>query len=389
MQLPSIRKIFKKIGYVMMGVGLFLLLLFYVFFGSFYYFQTLAVIALLIAFVPIITINYMEYRRIKAIELYLADFLRNVSESIRSGMTLERAMDSASCGHYGPLSEEMKITSAQISWGISFEEALERFSNRINSKLVRQALLIILESYKSGGEVADILETVSTDIRLLKEVETKRKGELQIYVVSTYFIFFLFLAIIIVLSKSFLPATPQLGALSSIVGGTAPTITEEEYKTFFFHLVLIEAFFAGILCGQMGEGRIIAGFKHSFILVVISLLTFQFALAPEPFANKIATEILKLPSGTEMVSTEAPYTLFSDVTSAQIAEIVKAAAKEKKTAGFEQLEAKNIFFSKGDCKPCEREDITLETGFLLVKRPAKIYYTIASRKGNYVITIRG
>src|SRR3989338_2227133 len=78
------------------------------------FFQTLLIVDLLGVFTPIIVLNYLNYRRTKLIEAHLPDFLRDVAESNRSGLTLEKAIESAAKGQYGPLTEEMHIVSAQI-----------------------------------------------------------------------------------------------------------------------------------------------------------------------------------------------------------------------------------------------------------------------------------
>ena len=354
------------------------------------FFQTLLIVDLLGVFTPIIVLNYLNYRRTKLIEAHLPDFLRDVAESNRSGLTLEKAIESAAKGQYGPLTEEMHIVSAQISWGIPFEDALLKFSQRVESKLVRQIALIILESYKSGGAIADILETVSTDVRTLKEIETRRKSELQVYIISIYFIFLLFLAIIIVLSKTFLPATPQLNNIASILGGTVSKVSEEEFKTFFFHLSLIQAFFAGLISGQMGEGSVTAGFKHSFILIIVTLASFQLFLSPEPLASKVADEVLKLPPSASGFSTvEQAFTVFTDTSSAEIAKIVKERSTDRKLQGYEEITAANFFFTSTDCKPCTAGDITVQGSVVVVKKPTKVLFSLSNRKGFYTITIRG
>ena len=378
----------KNLVYAVSGIGIVMILATVALLMNSVYFQTLFVVSLLVTFTPLIVLNYVEYKRVKLIELFLSDFLRDVAESNRSGMPLERSIESAAEGSYGPLTEEMRTVSSQISWGVPFEDAMLKFSKRTKSKLVQQTMLIIVESYRSGGDIADILETVSSDIRTLKDIESKRRSDLQIYVISTYFIFFLFLAIILVLSKSFVPATPQLNNVAQIVGGTVSKVSEEDFKTFFFHLSLIEAFFAGLVSGQMGEGSITAGFKHSFILIVVTLLSFQIFLAPEPFASRLASDIARLPPTTMSASSaEMPYTLFSDTTSQEVATLVKEAVKDK--PGWEEFSEKSITFTYSDCKPCDSGDLVVQNNFIIVKKPTKVMYRLSVNQGQYSIGIRG
>jgi len=379
----------KNIIYMVTGIGVMMILLTVILLFNSMYFQTIFVVSLLVTFTPLIILNYLDYRRVKMIEMYLADFLRDVAESTRSGMPFEKSLESAASGNYGPLTEEMQIVASQISWGVAFEDCLLKFSKRVNSKLVQQTVIIIVESYRSGGDIADILETVSADIRTLKEIETSRRSDLQIYVISTYFIFFMFLAIILVLAKSFVPATPQLSSVAQIIGGSqGSTITEAEYITFFFHLSLIEAFFAGLVSGQMGEGSITAGFKHSFILIVITLLSFQIFLAPEPIAVRIANEIVRLPPSTmSATSAELTYTIYGDTSADDIAARVKDATKDKPE--WKDFSKDAISFTYSDCPPCEKGDIIVQSSLIMVKKTTAVKYSVSAAQGKYIVQIRG
>ena len=62
-------------------------------------------------------------KRVKQIEDRLPDFLRDVAEAGRFGMTLADAIVVASSGRYGSLTPEIKKMAAQIEWGVPANEA--------------------------------------------------------------------------------------------------------------------------------------------------------------------------------------------------------------------------------------------------------------------------
>src|SRR2546426_1078723 len=62
-------------------------------------------------------------REIKLIERRLPDFLRDVAEAGRFGMTLAEAIVVSSGGRYGKLTPEIKKMAAQITWGVPATEA--------------------------------------------------------------------------------------------------------------------------------------------------------------------------------------------------------------------------------------------------------------------------
>lgn len=357
------------------------------------YFETVAILAIIATGMPFVVTQYLAYKKSKEIEEYLPDFLRDVAESIRAGMPLTKALENATHGTYGGLSGEMKITSAQISWGVPFEEAMRRFAKRVKSRLVRQAVLIIIEAHKSGGEIADVLETVSTDIKTLKSIEQERKSKLKVYLVSMYFIFFLFLGIIVTLTQSFIPATPQLNEAAGILGGNPSSVSEEDFKQFFFHLCIIQAFFAGLIGGQMGEGSAVSGIKHSIFLVLVTIVIFQFLLPTATLEQKIGGVIIRTPiTASKMESSTTPFTIFKTTTSNDVIEEIKRQAGDaERLEPYTRIKASQITFeAEINCPPCERGDISVSESSVVVNKQSRITYAmLMTGQGTYKIIIGG
>jgi len=90
-----------------------------------------------------------------------------------------------------------------------------------------------------------------------------------------------FLFVVGVLTTQFLPVLahintsglPTSGALAGI--GSIPIAT---FNRLLYHACLIQAFFSGLIAGQMGQGSIAAGVKHSCVLLIIALIVFNFVL---------------------------------------------------------------------------------------------------------------
>ncbi|MDY6959490.1 MAG: type II secretion system F family protein, partial [Halobacteriota archaeon] len=50
----------------------------------------------------------------------------------------------------------------------------------------------------------------------------------------------------------------------------------EFYYRIFFHAALIQGLCSGFVAGQMGEGKVLAGLKHSLIMLTIAYVIFTF-----------------------------------------------------------------------------------------------------------------
>ncbi|RZN62795.1 MAG: type II secretion system F family protein [Methanonatronarchaeia archaeon] len=243
---------------------------------DFWYLDDILIFTFIIILMPPGLLSYFKKRKIKKMEAEFPDFLRDIAESNKSGMTLTRAVQTAAKGSYGALTPEVKKMSNQISWGISFSESLKRFSERLNTPLIKRSVSLIQEAKKAGGSVSETLEAASKDAKEVKALESKRQGEMATYIVIIYVAFFVFLGVVLVLHNSFIPIMEDVagGGGGGGIGMIPEDFESEVYSRLFFHVSIIKGFFAGLVAGKMGEGEIVSGIKHSLILVLISYIVF-------------------------------------------------------------------------------------------------------------------
>src|SRR5213080_2470868 len=156
-------------------------------------------------------------REIKQVERRLPDFLRDVAEAGRFGMTLAEAIVVSSGGRYGKLTPEIKKMAAQISWGVPATEALRLFSERVKTPMVGRVVSIIVKSSDAGGDVADVLTMVSHDAKETQLTEDERRITMSTYSAVIYISFLVFIVTIWILNATFLPKMREASA--SLTGG--------------------------------------------------------------------------------------------------------------------------------------------------------------------------
>ncbi len=88
----------------------------------------------------------------------------------------------------------------------------------------------------------------------------------------------MFLFVIAILVSSFLSTMATAGAAAAAAGahGFMGKIDLFVYKRLFSHAAMLQGFFSGLVAGQMGEGRFIAGLKYSAIMLIVAWITFRF-----------------------------------------------------------------------------------------------------------------
>jgi flagellar protein FlaJ len=223
----------------------------------------------------------MRVRRIAKIDAIFPDFIRDLAESRRAGMTFTKAILFASKGNYGILTPEIQKISQQVSWGGSVTEALIAFSKRVNTKSIRRTISLIVEASNSGGNVADVLDVAAKDAREIKMLEAERRTNMASYVVVIYVGMFVFLAIVLILCTSFIPA--MVGGegnrgMAGLMGGGGGGISQKDISGMFYLACLVQAFGSALVAGVFEDGQFSSSIKHIFIMVLLTWLSFKMLL---------------------------------------------------------------------------------------------------------------
>jgi len=224
----------------------------------------------------------------EAVEKRIPDFLRDVAEAGRFGMTLADAIVVASTGRYGKLTPEIKKMAAQIQWGVTASEALRLFAERMDTALVNRVVAIVIKSSDAGGSVADVLTMVAHDTHEEQLSQAEREIEMSTYLAVIYISYFVFLVTIIILNVTFLPKIRIAGMAvarsaeaaglgsSSVRGMSLDVGIIPQIEVAFFLASMIHAVGDGVMAGVLQNGRVSEGLKHSFILIILGILILTF-----------------------------------------------------------------------------------------------------------------
>ncbi len=268
----------------------------------------LVFLSVLVIIGPYLIKKYLDYSWMKSLEDQFPNFLRDLSESQRAGMNLIQALSSAADSNYGKLTPEIKRMVNHYTWGVPFERIIEIFISRTkDSELMTRSMRIIKEAYASGGNITSTLESVSRDVSVIKDAEKERKTSLGQHVMIMYAIFFMFLIIVLALTKILVPMFKQQGTSlsgSSSFGFSDPCRLCSSanldlncmpcsvygvicsmfginagvgcyYTSLFFSMLMLQGIFGGLVAGQISENSVVSGLKHSMIMAGIGFATFS------------------------------------------------------------------------------------------------------------------
>ncbi len=229
---------------------------------------------------PVGFYNHLKIKKKKDIENQLPDFLLEISSSTASGMTIYDSINAAARGDHGRLTSELRMMSAQLSWGISIKDALNNFAKRINTDSVKRMVLTINKALEIGGNTSAVFEAAAKELDQAKNIEAQRKAEMSLYAMVIIISFFVFLAVILIIDKTIFAAIfdlqDQMDPGASIGGLSFGHVDHNMLKNTFLSFVIVQSVGGGLLSGFMIDGKLSSGVRFGFVLVLISFLVFKF-----------------------------------------------------------------------------------------------------------------
>ena len=206
-------------------------------------------------------------RKIFATEEGIANFLRDLTEVRKTGLAPEKCIESLSRRDYGEFSKELNRIAAKISWGVSVKKVIFDFVQRTKSWISQIVMFLLMEAIDVGGGTIAMVESLAKFNMMTREVEKEKKTSLRPYVFVPYF------AAILLVATTLM--TLAFTAKTISLGGTI-TIDLSSLTTLFTTSVIIHSYLIGLVAGKISEESVAAGFKHSVLLVIISIIAAKF-----------------------------------------------------------------------------------------------------------------
>ncbi len=219
-----------------------------------------------------------ERARQKRVEIKFLDFVRNLESTVKSGLPIPQSIIQSSAKDYSELNPYLKKLANQIQLGIPVHRALMTFANDTDNKVIKRAVAIVIEAESSGGDIESVLESVTNSVMSVKKLQEERKSSAYSQIVQGYIIYFVFIAIMLILQLKLFPKLTQMGSsgagqtLGAIGAGIGAGASQTNLDFLFFMLIMIQGLFAGIMIGKFSEGTIKDGIIHSAILMTAAAL---------------------------------------------------------------------------------------------------------------------
>ncbi|MBW2996711.1 type II secretion system F family protein [Candidatus Woesearchaeota archaeon] len=297
---------FEKRHVIAAIFGIVFLVIDFIFFLRTAWFVPLIIIALSIGWSQFWIDFFVNARKQKELESLFPEFVRNLVGSVKSGMPISKAIVYVSKTDYGALTPYVVKLANQVEWSIPVHKALLNFANETKNGVIKRSVATVIEAEVSGGNIEDVLETVTNSVIEIKKIKLARKAGIHSQLVQSYIIFMVFLGVMIVIQNLLIPYIADIEsrniegvseggvALSSAALGGAIRTVQIDFSSLgafigtlgawltsirgvFLMLALIQALFAGLVLGKMAEGDLKAGAKHSLILMTLAFFVITLA----------------------------------------------------------------------------------------------------------------
>ncbi len=228
---------------------------------------TALAICLFIATMPAAIVYSRLAKKKSDVEKGIASFLRDLTEIRKTGMAPERCIENLSKREYGEFSKDLRTISSQLSWGIPLRQVFMNFIKRTKSWLSQLVIFLLVEGIDVGGGTIAMIESLTRFNNMTQEVEREKRSQSKPFLLIPYFAAIMLvsttLLTLIFVTKTSTMATESVGGSRIDIAGLSMT---------FSISVMVHVFMIGLVAGKISEESIAAGFKHSALLVVITLL---------------------------------------------------------------------------------------------------------------------
>lgn len=127
-------------------------------------------------FAPRLYVKRRQAQRLNAFNDQLGDAINLLANSLRSGYSLLQSLETVSREMSPPLATEFARVVQEVGLGLSVEQALANMLRRVRSDDLDMMVTAINIQHEVGGNLAEILETISFTIR----ERVRIKGEIRV-----------------------------------------------------------------------------------------------------------------------------------------------------------------------------------------------------------------
>jgi pilus assembly protein TadC len=233
-------------------------------------------------------LNLRIYKRTKILEDLLPDYLTLVSTNLKGGMNFERSLWGAIKPEFGILAREIGIVSKRVATGNDVIEALQEFSDKYNSPVLKRSIDLLKGEIMSGGRITGVIDNLVLNLKKTKALRQEMTAATLTYMIFMAAIVIFIMPTLFALSKQLLGiilkfssrmvSSFQSASSSTMFHFSASNINPLDFKMFSIVAISIISVFSSMIISTIEKGDIKGGLKY-IPMFLLGALIMYFILA--------------------------------------------------------------------------------------------------------------
>jgi len=228
-------------------------------------------------------LDFKIFKRRLDLEEVLPDFLQLTASNIKSGMPIDQALWYAVRPRFGVLAKEIEFVAKETMSGEDLEAALRKFSEKYESPILKRTISLIIEGIMAGGEIADLVMKIATEIQDTKIMKKEMAASVITYVIFISFATVLASPFLFALAGQLITIVNNLAGTMNIpadVGGTIGIsmggggIAVGDFRIFSIVMLIITSFFSAAIISTIQKGNIKEGIKFIPVFIATTIALF-------------------------------------------------------------------------------------------------------------------
>lgn len=211
--------------------------------------------------------SYYDRSRGKKIINEVTNFIRDVTETRKTGISPESCIVQLSSRPYGVLNKHLKIVARQIKWGQPIRVIYESLRRRIRSWYALMNLYLLVDAIEIGGGSPETLETMAKFGEIQASLEKEKRCAIRPLVVMPY------VGATLMIFSTLVTVNFMNSAVMSVARMSIPFA---QILTIIVPALVFQSYLMGIVTGKVSSGSISAGFWHAIALTCIAILSTVF-----------------------------------------------------------------------------------------------------------------
>ncbi len=210
---------------------------------------------------PIAFYSRKRYSVIRGLERQVPVLIRDFIGLLRSGMSVNEALEIMARRSYGPLDIFIRTLLRLTRAKVTFEDAFAEAAKTVPKRLVRY-LILIRESYRAGGVSLELAGRIASLYAAINALDELRESNLKAYVY--------------ILAMSVLIYSLGSGAIVYLAGSmqgsklVKPVLNIQEVTGILYYTGLVIALISGVFAGKMVTGEAVGGLWYAWFYIIIT-----------------------------------------------------------------------------------------------------------------------